>query len=112
MTRTFMEEQSLQLRMGDALKDPLVIHYDGNGWIDENDSIYHRLRIWARDRDGNESLMALGRVGVGAICLKSAETPFALKDSGNQLLGQVRATGVYAEEDGTVGTVQQIDIAC
>jgi hypothetical protein len=180
MTRQFMEENSLQIRMGDALKDPLVVNFhgnaaqltdtefhfdldsdgaeepvsflqsgsgflaldrnndgivnngselfgpatgqgfaelaryddDGNGWIDENDPIYHKLRIWMRDGEGNDSLLALGQVGVGAICLANAETPFALKDGGNDLLGQVRATGIYANEDGTVGTIQQIDIAC
>ncbi len=179
MTRQFMEENSLQIRMGDALKDPLVVNFsgnaaqlsgtkfffdldsdgtedpvsllqpgsgflaldgngdgvvnngselfgpstgngfaelarhdeDGNGWIDENDSIYDRLRIWTRDKEGNDTLLALGQVGVGAIYLQSVDTPFALKDGTNDLLGQVRATGIYANDDGTVGTLQQVDIA-
>ena len=30
-------------------------------WIDENDSIYNQLRIWSKDSDGKDSLVALGQ---------------------------------------------------
>ncbi|WP_163336756.1 hypothetical protein [Desulfopila sp. IMCC35008] len=84
---------------------------DGNNWIDENDSIYNRLRIWTKDESGNDQLFALGEKGVGAIYLHHIETPFFLKGEGNSLLGQVRESSVYLGDDGSVGTVQQIDLA-
>ncbi|MEW8206853.1 MAG: hypothetical protein AB2746_12075, partial [Candidatus Thiodiazotropha taylori] len=74
------------------------------------DSIYRRLRIWTKSADGQDSLMALGQTGVGAIYLGSVETPFLLKDAGNETLGQIRQTGIYLSEDGETGTLQQLDL--
>lgn len=179
MSREFMSEKQLSIRAGDALKDPLVINFDGgavqltqdtfafdldadgrndqiafvdresgflaldrnqdniindgtelfgaatgngfeelagydqdgNGWIDENDDIFHKLRIWALDGDGNKRLFALGEKGIGAIYLHHISTPFSLKDQSNQLIGQLRDTGLVVRESGTVGTIQQIDLA-
>jgi hypothetical protein len=178
MSREFFSETSLTLRAGDALKDPLVINFNGtaarltqtrfafdidldgqpdqinflregsgflaldrngdgeindggelfgprsgdgfaelaafdqdeNLWIDENDSIYERLRIWSRDEAGTNQLLALGQSGVGAIYLGQIATPFELKDSANESQGAVRSTGIYLNEDGTPGTIQQIDL--
>lgn len=84
---------------------------DGNGWIDENDAIYDRLRIWTRDEAGQSRLFSLGQKGIGAIYLEHVSTPFALKDEANNLHGQVRSTGLFLSENGSVGTVQQIDLA-
>ena len=81
-----------------------------NGWIDENDQVFERLRIWSKDAAGNDQLMALGARGVGAIFLGNVDTPFDLRDDNNQSLGQVRSGGVFLEEDGGVGTVQQVDL--
>ncbi|MET0050484.1 MAG: hypothetical protein ABW095_05310 [Candidatus Thiodiazotropha sp.] len=83
---------------------------DSNGWIDEADAIYNRLRIWTKDADGQDSLIALGQAGIGAIYLGSVDTPFLLKDAANDTLGQVRQTGVFLSEDGMAGTVQQVDL--
>lgn len=82
---------------------------DGNNWIDENDAIYQNLRIW--QKNGNETtLVSLGEKGVGAIYLGSIDTQFSLKDSRNQLLGEVRSGSVFLNEDGSAGTIQQIDL--
>jgi hypothetical protein len=178
MSREFFSEQQINIRAGDALKDPLVINFsgkaaelternfsfdldldgrddqiafvssgsgflaldrngdgeindgselfgpatgsgftelaafddDGNLWIDENDSVYDRLRIWSMDENGDHQLMALGQHGVGAIYLGSVETRFALKDDINETLGQIRETGIYLEEEGGAGTIQQLDL--
>jgi len=84
--------------------------YDKNrdGWIDEQDAVFDQLKIWP---GGSAGLTSLKDAKVGAINLASQQTPFALKDSNNQLLGEVRSTGIYMREDGTVGAVQQIDLA-
>jgi hypothetical protein len=178
MSRTFESLETISIRAGDALRDPLVINFvgnaaeltqtqfafdldldgredqisfvgpgsgflaldksndgnvndgselfgpatgngfgelsqhdeDANNWIDENDSIYERLRIWTKDADGEDRLFALGQKNIGAIYLGFVETPFTLKDSNNDLQGQVRSTGLLVKEDLTVGTVQQIDM--
>jgi hypothetical protein len=178
MSREFFTEQSINIRAGDALKDPLVINFDGNAaqltqrefsfdidadgrsdqiafvqpgsgflaldknadgvindgselfgpqtgngfeelaaydldhnqWIDENDAIYEGLRIWSKDSDGNDQLVALGERGVGAIYLGRIDTPFLLKDSANETLGAVQESGIYLQEEGGVGTIQRLDL--
>lgn len=83
---------------------------DGNQWIDENDSIYDRLRIWTKDSEGKDTLFALGQKGIGAIYLGNIDTSFAMKNQDNHLQGRVRKSGIYVSENGSVGTVQQIDL--
>lgn len=95
---------------GNGFRDLAAYDGDGNRWIDENDSIYDKLRIWTKDSEGKDTLFALGEKGIGAIYLGSAETLFAMTDAENGLLGEVRSTGVFIREDGGVGTVQQIDL--
>lgn len=84
---------------------------DGNGWIDENDEIYDKLRIWTKDENGNDKLFALGQKGIGAIYLGNVSTAFDMKNSLNETQGAVRSTGVFLKEDGTAGTIQHIDLA-
>jgi len=178
MSREFLSEVEVNVRAGDALKDPLVINYagnaaeltqkkfsfdidvdgrseqisfvksgsgflaldknndgtindgselfgalsgdgfaelaaydkDANGWIDEGDSVYDRLRIWSKDAAGNDHLAALGKRGVGAIYLGHENTPFLLKGNENETLGMVRESGLFLSEEGAVGSVQQIDL--
>jgi len=178
MSRQFISEQRLDIKAGDALRDPLVINFDsnaaqltankfqfdidsdgtseemsfvkpgsgflaldlnhdnvinngnelfgtssgngfadlakydsdGNQWIDENDPIYQSLRIWTKDAEGQDQLLALGQKGIGAIYLGNVKTEFALKDNTNELLGQIRQTGIFLKEDGQVGTVQHVDL--
>jgi|TARA_B100001964_G_scaffold228716_1_gene280170 hypothetical protein len=89
----------------------LAVHdEDGNDFIDEGDSIYGSLRIWQKDAEGNDHLIALGQAGVGAIYLNSVATPFQVKDDENQLQGIVRSSGIYLKEEGGAGTVQQLDL--
>ncbi len=83
---------------------------DRNGWIDENDAIYDRLRIWSKDAEGNDQLVALGERGIGAIYLGSVDTQFLVKDSTNETLGAVRQSGIFLREEGGAGTIQQLDL--
>ncbi len=84
---------------------------DGNRFIDEGDSIYHQLRIWVMNEDGSSQLFALGDKNIGAIFLGHVSTPFQLKDSGNQSLGEVVRSSIYLSESGQVGMVQEIHLA-
>ena len=97
-------------RTGNGFNELAAYDDDGNGWIDEGDSVYDGLRIWEKDAEGNDRLMALGKRGVGAIFLGHTSTPFQMKDENNQLHGIVRSSGVFLNESGSVGTVQQLDL--
>lgn len=96
---------------GQGFSELATYDEDKNGWIDENDSIYNKLRIWTKDAQGNDSLFALGQKDVGAIYLGNVEAPFSIKGQEQALLGQVHSTGVYLHENGLPGTVQQVDLA-
>jgi hypothetical protein len=96
--------------IGNGFKELSQYDQDQNGWIDENDSIYEKLRIWTKDQDGKDTLFALGQKGIGAIYLGNINTEFSLKNASNQALGELRSTGIFLREDGTAGTVQQVDL--
>lgn len=96
---------------GNGFADLAKYDEDGNGWIDENDAIWSKLRIWTKDENGNDVLYRLADKGVGAICLQSAATDFTQKGASGQTLGAIRNTGVFLYENGNVGTVQHVDVA-
>ena len=95
---------------GDGFAELTALDKDNNGWIDENDDAFSQLRVWAKDSAGNDQLKSLKQVNVGALSLSRSSTLFDLKDSNNALLGQIRSSGVFLQEDGKAGTVQQIDL--
>ena len=98
-------------KSGDGFKDLAGFDADKNGWIDENDPIYDKLRIWTKDDAGNQKLLALGEKGIGAIYLGNVSTEFSLKNSDNDLQGQIKQTGIYLNENGSVGTIQHMDVS-
>lgn len=95
---------------GNGFADLAAYDEDGNGWIDEADSIWSSLRIWCQDGDGNGTLYKLSDKGIGAICLDNAATDFALKDAKNQTNGYIRNTGIFLYENGSAGTLQHLDL--
>ncbi len=99
-------------RSGNGFADLAQYDQDGNGWIDEADEIFDKLLIWQKDENGNDVLRALGAAGVGAIYLGNANTEFSLNSStDNHTNAVVRRSGMFLYEDGTAGTMQQIDFA-
>lgn len=96
---------------GNGFADLASYDEDGNGWIDENDSIWNKLKIWCRDENGQDILYTLAQKGVGAICLQNASTEFALKNQQNRSNGFIRSTGIFLYENGSVGTIQHLDLA-
>jgi hypothetical protein len=89
----------------------LAVHdQDGNHWIDENDDIFDKLRIWTRLPSGDSHLICLGEKGIGAISLDRISTRFAINDAQNRPLGEVLETGVFLTETGGAGTVQELDL--
>ncbi|MBF0573922.1 MAG: VCBS repeat-containing protein [Desulfamplus sp.] len=85
---------------------------DKNGWIDENDASFEKLSVWSGDSPNDAKLKSLKESGIGAIAVKSQETEFEIKEQKSQnTLGQIRRTGIYLEENGKAGTIQQLDLA-
>ncbi|GAB3264908.1 hypothetical protein [Chitinimonas naiadis] len=95
---------------GDGFADLSQLDDDGNGWIDENDASWVRLRLWTRDAGGQFQLVDLKSRGIGAIYLGNTDTEFSLTDQQNREHGLIRRTGIYLKEDGKAGTVQQLDL--
>lgn len=100
-------------KSGDGFADLAAHDADGNGWIDENDAVYSKLRVWTKDAGGNDRLMNLKEANVGAIYLGSADTEFSLNDAQtNGTNGVIRKTGIYLKETGEAGTLSHVDLQC
>ncbi len=96
---------------GNGFADLAKFDADQNGWIDESDAVFNQLRVWTPDAQGGGKLSTLLEKQVGALYLGSQATPFELRDSNNQSLGSVRSSGVYLSENGSSGSLQQIDLS-
>jgi hypothetical protein len=97
-------------RTGDGFEELSAHDRDENHWIDENDPIYDHLLLWTMDGQGTPSLSSLRDKGIGAVYIGNLSSPFDLKGSGNELMGQIRKSGIYLKENGTPGTIQQLDL--
>jgi len=97
-------------KSGDGFQDLAAYDQDKNGWIDENDAVFEQLKVWSKDAQGKDTLVGLKFTGVGALSLGKTATPFELKDGNNASLGTIRSGGVYLNENGSAGTLQQVDL--
>jgi hypothetical protein len=97
-------------RTGNGFDELAKLDSDGNGWLDEADPGFKDLLLWQGGKEKN-ALEKLADRGVGALWLGSVDSSFALKDQANELLGEIRASGLYLAEDGRVGSLQQVDLA-
>ena len=95
---------------GNGFADLKAYDDDKNGWIDENDAIFNKLRVWQKS-EGKDKLLALGEVGIGAIFLGSAQSPFTLKSASNETLGEIKSSGIVLFENGRAGVISQVDFA-
>ena len=95
--------------LGNGFAELSLFDDDNNMWIDENDPILDKLRIWVKNEDENQ-LLSLGEVGIGAIYLGSTRSEFQYK-SETQTLGQLRSNGLFLYENGESGLLSQIDLA-
>jgi hypothetical protein len=91
---------------GNGFADLAKLDDDHNGWIDEADVAFNQLGVWSGDGFGS-----LKQQGVGALCTATVNAEFSLKTKSNELLGQIRAAGLYLSEAGEVGHMQQVDLA-
>lgn len=84
---------------------------DNNGWLDENDPMFAKLQVWARDVAGSDYFASLKGLNIGAILLDHQATPFSINDPQNTQLGQLTDSGLFLREDGSAGTIQEIRLA-
>lgn len=99
-------------KSGDGFKDLSKYDLDANGWIDEADPIWEKLLIWTKDENGKDKMYHLSDLGVGAIGLSRVGTQFSLNTKEtNETNAMIRKTGIFLYENGTVSTLQQLDMA-
>lgn len=98
-------------KSGDGFADLKEYDSDGNGWIDENDEVFSKLKVWCKDDNGEDILMDLKDADIGAIYLGSADTEFTFGGSDGIRDGVIRSTGFFLKESFGAGTVQHVDMA-
>jgi len=95
--------------LGNGFEELAQYDTDQNNWIDENDCIFDKLRIWGGAESEEKELLALGEVGIGAIYLNATEAEFSYKTAFNESLGELRSSGIFLHENGLAGSISQID---
>ena len=99
-------------KSGDGFGDLREYDSDGNGWIDENDDVFSKLKVWCKDENGKDILMDLKGADIGAIFLGEQQTEFSLGGADGYRDGVIRSTGVFLREStGAAGTVQHVDLS-
>ena len=99
-------------KSGDGFGDLREYDSDGNGWIDENDDVFSKLKVWCKDENGKDILMDLKEADIGAIFLGEQQTEFSLGGADGYRDGVIRSTGVFLREStDAAGTVQHVDLS-
>ena len=85
---------------------------DGNGWIDENDSIYHQLKVWQpANQDQPERLISFSEAQVGAIFLHASDTQYTFNDENNNAQARITQGSAALMESGKATYVFQMEWA-
>ncbi|MDK9716101.1 MAG: hypothetical protein OEL86_18645 [Sulfuritalea sp.] len=95
---------------GNGFAELARLDSDRNGWIDSADPAFADLRLWQGMEEDRQLVQRLEEAGIGALATLAAETPFALKEHGEQV-GQMRSSSVWLGETGGAGVVRQIDVS-
>lgn len=98
-------------KSGDGFKDLSLFDEDQNGVIDKSDSVFDKLRVWKRDESGDNSLVALGEVGIGAISLNAKKNQYDFLSAQGELNGRLQKSSQFLKNDGNVGGIHHIDFA-
>lgn len=98
-------------KTGNGFAELSAYDEDGNGWIDEKDSIYEKLSVWTKDDTGNDAMLSLKQANVGAIYLGNRKTDYSMNSvQTNEKNAMLRRTGMYLTETGVANTIQQFDM--
>ena len=98
-------------KTGSGFAELSAFDQDHNGWIDENDEIFDKLKIWVKSADGADALFSLKDKNVGAINLNALPTSFSHYGANGALNGMLRSSSFFLFEDGRAGTIQHMDLA-
>lgn len=94
---------------GNGFAELARLDTDHNGWIDSADAAFADLRLWQAGDAGQQPVRRLDQAGIGALAVTAAETPFQLKENGEQV-GQMRSSSVWLGETTGAGIIRQIDL--
>lgn len=94
---------------GDGFSDLAAFDEDGNGWIDENDSVFSKLQIWQKSAM-QDHLISLDQAKVGALLLFSVESSFTFKE-GSDTNAKLKESSVVLFEDGRTGWMSHLDFS-
>lgn len=84
---------------------------DGNGFIDENDPIFDKLRVWIKT-DSEDRLVSLGEVGIGAIFIEAAKSNYHMINEGDGSVNGVATSHAFVLfEDGRSSLASEIHMA-
>lgn len=98
-------------KTGNGFAELAAYDEDGNGWIDEKDAVFAKLRIMTISEAGEKEIYGLKESDVGAIFLGRVDTDFTHHND-NQSSAYTRETGIFLHEsDGRAGGVQHVDFA-
>ncbi|MDH4944689.1 hypothetical protein [Sulfurimonas sp. C5] len=89
---------------GDGFDDLKEYDQDNNSWIDENDAVFDKLRIWTKDKNGEETFYSLKNLGIGALYLENVSTAFEFDE------GNMAKSSVFLRENGSAGVMSEIDL--
>ena len=85
---------------------------DKNNWIDENDNIFKELKIWQIDESGENKLVSLLELNIGAIYLGDVQSGFEYQNKINEVNAVQRSNGVYVKEDGSgIRMINALDLS-
>ena len=91
---------------------------DGNGWIDENDSIYSQLEVMTfsgqnhnEGQDTTQQVQSLMDAKVGALFLGSVAADYELNTESGVFAGTIKQSGAALTEDGRVLLMQEVHMA-
>ena len=80
-------------KSGNGFADLAEYDLDNNGWIDEADEVFDRLKVWVKEDDGTDKLLSLKEADVGAIYLGYAPTHFTLNSHGSEESKNITGSG-------------------
>jgi len=95
---------------GQGFSELATLDDDQNGKIDVNDRAFSLLRLWQMAPSGTLTLTSLAQNGITALGLASFASPSAIVNSSGDETGQIARTGFFTAQDGTRGTIQQVNL--
>lgn len=90
---------------GQGFTELATLDDNQNGFIDPTDKQWQQLRLW----DGKSAVKSLADMGIAALSTQSVATAFGLYD-GDHLLGRIARSGIFLNEQGIPGLIQQVDL--